>query len=217
MDSGSREENASNKKLAADAHQAASRSFILGMECDRTAIGSGRLGLVAEPLINKAAGCPRLRAVRVGLHRLVEVGGGFLGLVEREVTRRTAQQWVGPLRCQAIGRGEILDRLLVLLLTLIDQAAAVEGLRVVGIERDRAIEFRERFFGLAGFGENLAARGVALCVADAACADIIGRFLRDRLRLSLSDPHDPRSNEQPPSGIASVIASKTIGAAAWRR
>jgi len=53
------------------------------------------------------------------------------------------------LRRQAVGRGEIRDRLLVVLLALVDQAAAVERLNIVGIESERAVKFRERFFGLA--------------------------------------------------------------------
>jgi hypothetical protein len=96
------------------------------------------------------------------LYRLVEVGGRFPGLVEREVAGRAAEQRLELLRRQAVGRGEILDRLLVLLLALIDQSAAIKGLHVVRIERDRAIEFRECFLGLAGPGENLATRGIAL-------------------------------------------------------
>src|SRR5258708_22367367 len=169
--------------LPAEARQGAARGFVLGADRDRASRGGGGLGLVAEPLVSQAAGGPRRRAVRIGLHRLSEVGGGFLGLVEREVTGRTAQQRLSPLRGQAIGGGEILDCLLVLLFALIDQAAAVQRLRAVGVERERAIEFREGFLGLAGFGQNLAVRGVALRVADAAGADIVGRLLRDRFRL----------------------------------
>ena len=103
----------------------------------------------------------------------------------REIACRAAQQRLDLLRREAIGRGEIGDRLLVLLLALIDQAAAVERRHVIGVERKRAIEFRECFLGLAGLGENLAARGVALRVAGVARADIVGRLLRELLRLFL--------------------------------
>ena len=120
-----------------------------------------------------------MRTVGIGLHRLVEIGSGFLRLVDGEVAGCTRQQRLDPLRRQAIGRGEIRDRLLMLLVGLIDQAAAVQGRDVVGIEYERAVEFRERFFGLAGFGERLAACSVALCVADALSADRAGR---DRVR-----------------------------------
>src|SRR5258708_11661048 len=169
--------------LPAEARRGVGGVVVLGGVRVRVLRGGGGLGFAAERLVSQPAGGPRRRAVRIGLHRLVEVGGGFLGLVEREVTGRTAQQRLSPLRCQAIGGGEILDRLLVLVFALIDQAAAVQRLRVVGVERERAIEFREGFLGLAGFGQNLAVRGVALRVADAAGADIVGRFLRDRFRL----------------------------------
>jgi hypothetical protein len=87
------------------------------------------------------------------------------------------------LRRQAVGGGEILDRLLVLFLALIDQPAAVERLDVVRIEGEGAIEFRQRLLVLAGLGEHLAAGGIALRVADATRADIVGRFLRHGLRL----------------------------------
>src|SRR6266702_6548692 len=77
--------------LAAGARQAASRGLVLGAQRDGAAIGSGGLGLVAEPLIGLAAGRPRRSAVRVGLHRLVEVGHRFPGLVERKITCRAAE------------------------------------------------------------------------------------------------------------------------------
>jgi hypothetical protein len=130
-----------------------------------------------------------LRAVRVGLYRLVEIGDRFLGLVECEVTVGAGQQRLGFLWRQAIGRGEILDRLLMLFLGLTDQAAPVERPHIVGIKRERALEFGERFFVVAGFGENLAVRRVALGVADAAGADIVGRLcLGLLLRLFLVRP-----------------------------
>src|SRR5882672_3190159 len=111
--------------LAADARKAALRGFILGADADRAAIGAGGLGLVAEAFIGKPPGRPDLRVVRVGLRGLVEVGGGFLDLVEREITDRAAKQRFGPLRRQAVRRGKIVDRELVPLFALIEQAATV--------------------------------------------------------------------------------------------
>ncbi|KRR01581.1 hypothetical protein CQ12_31115 [Bradyrhizobium jicamae] len=72
-----------------------------------------------------------------------------------------------------------------------DQAAAVQGRHVVGIERQRAVEFRQRLFGLPGFDERLAACRVALGIADALSADRAGRLLFEDLRLFLV--RSPRS------------------------
>ena len=54
--------------------------------------------------------------------------------------RLCAEQRLDPLRREAAGRGEILDRLQVLVLSLVDQATLVERLRAVGIERERLVE-----------------------------------------------------------------------------
>ena len=101
------------------------RGFILGADADGAAIGAGGLGLVAEAFIGEPPGGPDLRVVRVGLRGLVEVGGGFLYLVQRELTDRAAQQRLGPLRRQAVRRGKIVDRELMPLFALIEQAATV--------------------------------------------------------------------------------------------
>ena len=85
----------------------------------------GRLGLVAEPLIGLAAGAPRRNIVGIGLHRLIEVGGGLLGLVERKVTGGAADQGFGPLRRQPAGRREIVDRLLMLSAALVGLTVAI--------------------------------------------------------------------------------------------
>src|ERR1700682_3539466 len=111
--------------LAADARKAALRGFIPGADADGAAIGAGGLGLVAEAFIGKPPGRPDLRVVRVGLRGLVEVCGSFLDLVQREVTDRAAEQRFGPLRRQAVRRGKIVDRKLMPLFALIEQAATV--------------------------------------------------------------------------------------------
>jgi hypothetical protein len=111
--------------LAADACKAALRGFILGADADGAAIGAGGLGLVAEAFIGEPPCRPYLRVVRVGLRGLVEVGGSFLDLVQREVTDRAAQQRLGPLRRQAVRRGKIVDRKLMPFFALIEQAATV--------------------------------------------------------------------------------------------
>src|SRR5712691_10402727 len=111
--------------LAADARKAALGGFVLGADADGAAIGAGGLGLVAEAFIGEPPGGPDLRVVRISLRGLVEIGGGFLGLVEREVTDRAAQQRFGPLRRQAIRRGKIVDRELMPSFALIEQAATV--------------------------------------------------------------------------------------------
>src|SRR6185312_17282791 len=134
---------------------------------------------------------PGLRAIRIGLHGFIEIGSGFLGLVDGEVTGRARQQRLGPLRRQAVGRGEIRDRLLVLLVGLINQPAAIQRRHVVGVEWERAVELGQRLFGLAGLGERLAARSVALGVAGALSADRAGRLLLGGLRLLLV--RSPRS------------------------
>ena len=84
--------------LAADARQAASRGLIRGPQVDGAAVGTGGLGLVAEPLIGKPAGEPDLRVLRIGLHGLVEVGRGFLRLVQCEIADRAREQRPGLLR-----------------------------------------------------------------------------------------------------------------------
>jgi len=54
-----------------------------------------------------------------------------------------------------------------LLFSLIEQAAIVQGLGVMGIERDRLVELGERLFGLSGSRQRLTSRGVGLGVARA--------------------------------------------------
>ena len=53
---------------------------------------------------------------------------------------RAGEQRLGLLRRQAVCRGEVVDRGLVLFFVLIEQAAIVIGLRIVGGERDRLVE-----------------------------------------------------------------------------
>ena len=55
------------------------------------------------------------------MHRLVEIGGGLLDLLQRKVAERAAEQRLGLLRRQAIRRREIVDRQLMLFFALIEQ------------------------------------------------------------------------------------------------
>jgi len=73
----------------------------------------------------------------------------------------------------------------VLALSLIDQAAAIESLDVVGVGRQRLIELRQRFIGLAGVCKCLAARRVIFGVTDILCGDRVGRLLGSGLRFRL--------------------------------
>jgi hypothetical protein len=81
------------------------------------------------------------------------------------------------LRRQAAGCRKILDRLLMPTLSLIDQAAAVECLNVVGIGRKRLVELCERFVGFSGSRQFLTARRVILGLADVLRGDRVGGLL----------------------------------------
>src|SRR5437762_11117127 len=134
--------------LAADAGEAAFRGLVLGAQADGAGIAAGGLGFVAKPLIGKATGDPGLAVPRIRLHRLVEVGGGLLGFADGEVAERAAEQRLGLLRRQAVGRGEILDGEFMLLFALVEQGAIVIGLGIVGAKADRLVEILQRFAGL---------------------------------------------------------------------
>src|SRR4029077_5802959 len=75
-----------------------------------------------------------------------------------------------------------LDRLLMLLVALIDEAAAVQRLGVVGIDRERLLELGPRFLGLARARQRPAVYGNPLRFADVLGGDL-GRWLRDGFRL----------------------------------
>jgi len=165
-----------------------------------------RPGLVAEPLIGEPPCGPDLRVLRVGLHRLVEVGGGFLHFIQREVTDRAAEQRFGALRRQAVGRGKIVDGQLMLLFALMQQAAVVQRLGVVRIEPDGAIELGKRLVVLPDCSS--AWPRVAWLLASP--APVSAAAVLALTSLSDEGDHDPRSKEQPPS----MIASSAIGAVA---
>src|SRR6202035_375754 len=132
-------------RLAADAGKTSSRRFVLRAQIDGAGVGAGGLGLVAETLIGKAPGYPDLRVLRIGLHRLVKIGGRLFGLVQSEVAERAAEQRLGLPRPQTTRCGKIVDRELVLLLALIEQAAIVIRLSVIGTKADRLVEILKRF------------------------------------------------------------------------
>ena len=79
---------------------------------------------------------------------VVEIGGGFLGLVGGEVAQRAGQQRFGQLRRKTVRRGEIGDREFVLFFALIEQAAIVIGLGFVGTKRNGLVEIFQRLRGL---------------------------------------------------------------------
>jgi hypothetical protein len=83
-----------------------------------------------------------------------------------------------------VNRCKILDRLGVPLFALMDQAAAGEGLYIVGVERERLFEQGHRFVMAAGSGQFLSLRGVALRLLDVLGADLGGRC-GGRLRCRL--------------------------------
>ncbi|GAA0005200.1 hypothetical protein BRDID11002_52030 [Bradyrhizobium diazoefficiens] len=87
--------------------------------------------------------------MRIGLGSLVEIGRRLLDLAEGEMADGAAEQGLGLLRVEPARGGEIGDGEIVLVVALVDQRAAIERLRVVGIESDRAIEFVERCSRLA--------------------------------------------------------------------
>ena len=78
------------------------------------------------------------------------------------MTGRAGEQRLGALGCQSVRGGEIIDRKLVLLFALIEQAAAIQGLCIVGIESDGLLELRTRLLGFSGSRQRLAARRVGL-------------------------------------------------------
>jgi len=88
--------------LAADASKAGPCGLVPGPQIDGTAIGAGGLGLVPQTLVSRSPYQPCLRVLRIGLHGLIEIGGGFLRLVEREIALGAGQQRLGLLRHQAV-------------------------------------------------------------------------------------------------------------------
>jgi len=136
--------------------------------------------------------------VGVGLRGLVEVGGGFLDLVECEVTDSTAQQRFGPLRRQAVRCRKIIDRKLVLLCTLIEQAAVVQALGIVGIDRD-ALSNSASASSVLPDRASAWPRIVEACASSTLVA-VEAAF--DVVSLSGSGDRDPRLIEQPPIAIA---------------
>src|SRR6202023_504692 len=113
-----------------------------------------------EPLVGETAAGPGLGAGRIGLHGFIEIAGRRLVVVDREVTQAAGDEQVGALGGKPERGGEIVDGELVLALALIERTAAVIGLRIVGLERDRLVEI----------GQGLGA--LALQALDHAAADI---------------------------------------------
>ena len=66
---------------------------------------------------------------------------------------------------------EILNRLRMPLLALVDQAAAVERLHIIGVERERLLELGHGLIVLAGMDQRLSLGGVALRLLDVGRAD----------------------------------------------
>src|SRR5579862_6285468 len=125
---------------AADPGEAGLRRLIFVVDVERFRIRAGGLLLLPEPLIGKAAAGPGLGAHRVALHRLIEIARCRLVVADREVAQAARDELVGALRGEPERSGEIVDGELVLALALIEQAAAVIGLGIVGFQRDRLVE-----------------------------------------------------------------------------
>src|SRR6516164_6841713 len=121
--------------LAADAREARFRRLVLVVDIERLGVGPGGFFLVAETLVSKPAARPGLQALRLHLYRFVEIAGRRFGVVQRQIAERAPDEHIGLLRRQSERRGEVVDRELVLTLRLIEQAAIVVGLGVVGAKR----------------------------------------------------------------------------------
>src|SRR3954447_6609731 len=159
---------ASPESSAADAGEAAAGGIVAWTKRDRLGVGRRRLGPVAQPFIGLAAYGPNLGIVGIGLGSLIQIGRGLLGLAEGEITGGAAEQRLDLLRVKAARGTEIGDGEVVLVLALVDQGAAIERLRIVGIEPDRVIEFIERGRRLAGLGQGLGLYRMGLGFADVA-------------------------------------------------
>src|SRR5882757_7108332 len=98
------------------------------LDADRLGVGGGRLLLVAEPLIRKPAAGPGVEAFRLDLDGVVEVARRCLRIAERETAQAARDERLGLLLDQAERGREVVDRVFVLALTLIEQPAVVVGL-----------------------------------------------------------------------------------------
>jgi len=67
-----------------------------GPQIDGAAVGAGGLGLLAQALVGQSPRHPGLCVLRIDLDGLVEIGGRFLCLVEREIAQRGAPAAARP-------------------------------------------------------------------------------------------------------------------------
>src|SRR4051812_9797008 len=70
---------------AADPREALLCRLVIALQIERPRVGAGSLVLVAEPLIGEAACHPGWQALRLALHRLVEIAGGGLEVIHRDM------------------------------------------------------------------------------------------------------------------------------------
>ena len=179
--------------------EAASRGTGPGAERERVAEEVDALGLVAEPLPGDAVASRLLVAmVWVSLDRLSRSEAAPLRPAQREGTVRARQQRLDR-RAEVVGRAN-LDRPPAFLSALIDQAAAIQGLHVARIERERVFEVRS----VSSFLPDSARTWPAWRSGDAGASPLISAGW---LRLhgggwpSLGrDPDELKSNEQAARG-----------------
>src|SRR3954454_21382382 len=122
--------------LAADALEAGAGGFVVLIDVHRPRVGAGGFFLVAEPLVSQAATGPCADALWLDADRTVEIVGGVLDAVDRDVAQAARDIRLGLLHRQPDGSGEIVNRILVLGAALIEQAAVVISLRVIGPDHD---------------------------------------------------------------------------------
>src|SRR4029079_8621853 len=153
--------------LAADAVEAGDRRLVILVDVHRSRIGAGGAFFVAEPLVSKPAAGPGRDVPRLNADRAVEIAGGILEAVYRDVAQAPRDVGLSLLHRQSDCGREIVDRVIVLAAALIEQAAIVVGLRVVWPDHDRFVEILQslqRLFLLAIDDAAAEIRGIIIVV-----------------------------------------------------
>src|ERR1700728_1379188 len=151
--------------LAADAGEALRCRLVFVVDIERLGIRTGGLVLLPEAFISEPSAAPGPRVLWIELHRLVEIGRRRLIIADGQIAQCPRGPRFGIAVFQADCSGEVVDGELVLLAALIEQAAIVIGVGIVGLERDCLVEIGERLVG------------VTLPAIDDAAADISGRII----------------------------------------
>ena len=93
-----------------------------------------------------------------------------------------------------MGRTEVVDRELMLLFALIEQATIVQRLGMVRIDGDRLVELRQRLCGISGLSQRLGER-LEMTVGEASLAGRFDGLAPDgALMLTLDDGTQRRVN-----------------------